>query len=75
MLFFFLGNYHYRKQYKETIIGLLINKYNSNFRYTQDGGPISNADYLEAGFDKNWDIMEKSDGVIGDTALLSYRRH
>ena len=66
MLFFFLGNYHYRKQYKETIIGLLINKYNSNFRYTQDGGPISNADYLEAGFDKNWDIMEKNDGVIGD---------
>lgn len=61
-----LGNYHYRKQYKETIIGMLIKKYNPGFLYTQDGGPITNADYKDAGFDNDWDEIEKNDGIIGN---------
>ena len=61
----FMGNYYYRKQYKEIIVGKLIKKYNPEFTYTQDGGPIVNSDYIQAGFDKNWDSIEKNDGVYG----------
>lgn len=60
-----LGNYHYRKIYKEIIVGKLIKKYDSDFTYTQDGGPIVDGDYLAAGFDKNWHSMEKADGIYG----------
>lgn len=61
----FLGNNYYRKIYKETIIGKLIKKYNDDFLYTQDGGPIVDSDYYDAAFDRNWDVIEKTDGVIG----------
>lgn len=60
-----MGNYYYRKQYKEIIVGKLIKKYDSSFTYTQDGGPIVDGDYLTAGFDKNWDSIEKADGIYG----------
>ena len=60
-----LGNYRYRKQYKEIIIGKLINKYDSDFTYTQEGGPVTEGEYVTAGFDRNWDSMEKNDGVYG----------
>ena len=60
-----LGNYYYRKQYKEIIIGKLINKYDSDFTYTQEGGPVTEGEYVTAGFDRNWDSMEKNDGVYG----------
>lgn len=60
-----LGNYYYRKQYKEIIVGKLIQKYDSDFTYTQDGGPVTEGDYVTAGFDRNWDSMEKADGIYG----------
>lgn len=60
-----IGNNYYRKQYKEIIVGKLIKKYNPNFTYTQDGGPIVDIDYIQAGFDKNWDSIEKNDGIYG----------
>ena len=60
-----LGNYYYRKQYKEIIVGKLIQKYDSDFTYTQDGGPVTEGDYVTAGFGRNWDSMEKADGIYG----------
>lgn len=60
-----LGNYYYRKQYKEIIVGKLIQKYDSDFTYTQDGGQVTEGDYVTAGFDRNWDSMEKADGIYG----------
>lgn len=61
----FFGNLYYRKNYKDVIIGKLVKKYNDNFTYYQDGTTITNSDYYQAGFDRNWDEIVKEDGVSG----------
>ena len=61
----FFSNLHYRKSYKEVIIGKLVRKYSDKLTYYQDGTTITNSDYYQAGFDRNWDEIVKEDGVSG----------